>query len=233
MQTKKEAGLITQHTPKNWVKVPVLKPLRKIIYGNHTLLKALNTKAQGEMLFNLIRQENEENDNSHSALHFINTYETFKHWLKSNLICHKTYFYTFFDLRSQAPFGFLSFKNLALQDSLAQATQAYFSPLYYKSKTLTETIYLLMNHLFEELGYLNFEWSFNNLDKVSRLEIERLGFRVKQNACPNDSLTNPIEKMVYTLNKTEWFLLKDKYLKWLDPTNFDHKGKQIFTLLEI
>jgi len=84
-----------------------------------------------------------------------------------------------------------------------------------------------MKRVFDELGYRRYEWKCDALNAPSRKAAERLGF----------SFEGVFRQMTMYKNRnrdTAWYAVIDKdwpgvragYEAWLDPGNFDDKGRQ-------
>jgi RimJ/RimL family protein N-acetyltransferase len=52
----------------------------------------------------------------------------------------------------------------------------WFGPRLQRTIAATEAIYLLAQHVFDDLGYRRLEWKCNALNAASRRSAERLGF---------------------------------------------------------
>lgn len=207
--------------------IPILKPLRRLLNGSYVIIEKLNINTHAEALFSLVQRVEQE-----AVLTFLPhdaflTFENFKHWLQKLLISDEIQFYTLLDLRTHLPIGFLSYKNITSDDHVIVCEHTFFSADYINSQPFTEAIFLLLQHFFTDLGYQQYVWQAHIDDKKSAQQARALAFKEASNLNEND------DSLAFVLNSQQWIWLKEKFIKWLDPANFDHHGQQIFTFLEI
>lgn len=106
-----------------------------------------------------------------------------------------------------------------------------FSPALRCTRASTEAQFLLMRHVFDELGYRRYEWKCDSLNAPSRRAAERLGFMYEGTFG---------QAVVYKGRNrdTAWFSVLDRdwprlraaFEAWLDPRNFTPDGAQLETL---
>jgi hypothetical protein len=103
----------------------------------------------------------------------------------------------------------------------------YFSPALARTRAATEAMFLLMANAFA-LGYRRYEWKCDSCNLPSRAAATRFGFTYE--GLFRQAIVNKGRN-----RDTTWFAiidgdwnggLKDAYLRWLDPANFDTAGKQ-------
>ena len=103
-----------------------------------------------------------------------------------------------------------------------------------RSRAATEAMALLAGHVFEDLGYRRYEWKCDSLNEPSRSAARRLGFTYEGTFR---------QAMVYKGRNrdTDWFAMTDgdwrrlrpAYDLWLNPVNFDPRGRQRVALSEL
>lgn len=234
MQVKKYFGLLNHSLEQEPPALPILKPLRRKFNGKHVTIEALNIEAHADILFEMLRSNYEANSVSLFPKQHANNYSEFREWLETILLNDTVYSYTLFDLRTRSPFGFLSFKNIMTEHQVIECAHAYLISTYNKSLAETEAMYLILQHVFDELNYHQYIWHCAAHDKEACGEAERLGFKVEKMAKQDCVYSEHVPQCTYySMTKSNWLLLKEKFIKWLEPTNFDHNGNQIFSLLEI
>lgn len=87
-------------------------------------------------------------------------------------------------------------------------------------------MYLMMARAFDH-GYWRYEWKCNELNTPSRTPAQRLSFSfegVFRQAMIVKGRNR--DTAWYTAIDYEWPALKEAFLKWLSPSNFDEHGKQ-------
>ena len=124
-------------------------------------------------------------------------------------------------LRIEAAMGSIEIGNIWLGPQLRRTTAA------------TEAIYLLARHAFEDLGYRRLEWRCNALNAASRRAAERFGFTFegifRQHAVVKGRNR---DTAWYSIIDAEWPRIGAGFEAFLDPGNFDARGRQRRSLRE-
>jgi RimJ/RimL family protein N-acetyltransferase len=91
----------------------------------------------------------------------------------------------------------------------------------------TEAMYLLMRHVFDDLGYRRYEWKCNAFNTPSRRAALRLGFRF-EGIFRNHMVVKGHNRDTawFSVIDSEWPALKATFESWLAPENFDSEGRQ-------
>lgn len=103
-----------------------------------------------------------------------------------------------------------------------------------RTPATTEAMYLLMRHVFEDLGYRRYEWKCNSFNTPSRRTALRLGFRF-EGIFRNHMVVKGHSRDTawFAVMDSEWPALKGAYERWLAPENFDHDGQQRVSLSDL
>ena len=123
--------------------------------------------------------------------------------------------------------GMAAYMRIEPKHGVIEAGHIYYSPRLAKTRAATEAIYLMLSNAFD-LGYRRFEWKCDSCNLPSRAAATRFGFTYEGTFR---------QAIVYKERNrdTSWFAiidvdwragLKDAYLRWLDPANFDADGRQ-------
>ena len=102
-----------------------------------------------------------------------------------------------------------------------------FSPRLKKTRAATESMYLFMRRVFDELGYRRYEWKCDSLNAPSRSAAERYGFTFEgifRNAIVYKGRKR--DTAWYSITDAEWPPVRAAFEEWLDPANFDDRGRQ-------
>lgn len=132
------------------------------------------------------------------------------------------------DTASGKALGTLALMRIDPANGVIEVGFIAFSPLLKKTRIATEAIFLLMRHVFDDLGYRRFEWKCDSLNGPSRAAAKRFGFTfegVFRQAIVYRSRNR--DTAWFSIIDPEWPALKSQYERWLDPKNFDADGKQI------
>jgi len=96
-----------------------------------------------------------------------------------------------------------------------------------RTTAATESMYLMMRHVFEDLGYRRYEWKCDSLNEPSRRAAVRYGFTYEgrfRNALVYKGRNRDTDW--FSVTDDEWRRLRPAYDAWLDPANFDDAGQQ-------
>jgi hypothetical protein len=94
-------------------------------------------------------------------------------------------------------------------------------------------MYLMMQWVFEA-GYRRYEWKCDALNRRSRRSAQRFGFSYegifRQHVI---SKGRNRDTAWFACIDKEWPALKEAYLAWLSPSNFDRDGRQVESLADL
>ena len=85
--------------------------------------------------------------------------------------------YALIDLASGKPFGQASYLNIDPAAGSIEVGGIVYAPAFQRGIAATEAMYLMMRHVFDELGYRRYAWQCNSLNARSRAAATRLGFK--------------------------------------------------------
>lgn len=85
--------------------------------------------------------------------------------------------YAVIDARTDRPVGTLALMRITPDHGVIEVGAVTFSPLLQRTPASTEAQFLLMKHVFEDLGYRRYEWKCDSLNAPSRQTAQRLGFQ--------------------------------------------------------
>src|SRR5665213_2121954 len=88
-------------------------------------------------------------------------------------------------------------------------------------------IHLLMQRVFDDLGYRRFEWKCDDLNAPSRAAALRLGFTFEgifRQAIVYKGRSR--DTAWFSMTDGEWLRMRNAYAQWLAPGNFDAAGQQ-------
>jgi len=109
-----------------------------------------------------------------------------------------------------------------------------FAPQLKRTVAATESMYLLMGFAFDELCYRRYEWKCDSLNAPSRAAAERYGFTFEgifRNAVVYKERSR--DTAWYSITDQEWPSVRRAFEAWLDPANFDERGRQKQRLQEL
>jgi RimJ/RimL family protein N-acetyltransferase len=118
-------------------------------------------------------------------------------------------------LRIKPEFGVLEIGHIWFGAGLRRTTAA------------SEAIYLLLGHVFDDLGYRRVEWKCNALNAASRRAAERFGFTFEGVFRKAQVVKGRNRDTAwYAITDEEWPAIREAFQGWLAPENFDGEGAQ-------
>jgi RimJ/RimL family protein N-acetyltransferase len=100
-----------------------------------------------------------------------------------------------------------------------------------RTRAATEAMWLLMRHVFDDLGYRRYEWKCDSLNEPSRVAAARLGFRYEgrfRQAMVYQGRNRDTDW--FSITDDDWSRLAPAYDDWLASSNFDGAGRQRVSL---
>ncbi len=159
------------------------------------------------------------------------SYETqFQAWVASE----DPLFVAFVDAATGRAVGSGAFMRIDTTMRVIEIGHLWFSPAMRRSRIATEAIYLMMRHVFDDLGYRRLEWKCNAFNAPSRRAAVRFGFTFEGIFYRHMMVKGKNRDTAwYSLLAEEWPAVRAAYEAWLDPANFDAAGQQIARLNDL
>jgi len=125
------------------------------------------------------------------------------------------------------PVGVASFLRIMPAAGSIEVGHIHYSPLLQGRREATEAMYLMMQRVFEELGYRRYEWKCDALNAGSRRAAERLGF-IYEGTFRQATIYKGRNRDTawYSILDSDWPGIRGAMEAWLDPSNFDEDGTQ-------
>jgi RimJ/RimL family protein N-acetyltransferase len=217
---------------KNWQPRP--RPERKAMDGNFVRLEPLNAARHGDQLF-----EASTVADAGQRFRYLGEYppesrEAFQAWLEKAEASADPLYFAVIDRASGKVAGRQTFLRMDPANGVAEIGHIYWGPLISRKPAATEAQFLFMQHVFDELGYRRWEWKCNNANEPSKKAAHRFGFTpegVFRQAMVIKGENR--DTAWFSIIDKEWPALKQAYMEWLAPANFDAEGNQKRRLEEI
>jgi RimJ/RimL family protein N-acetyltransferase len=131
------------------------------------------------------------------------------------------------EIRSGKSLGQASYMSIDPRVGCIEVGAIIYAPALQRTTAATESMYLMMRRVFDELGYRRYAWQCSALNGPSRAAAARLGFTLEgifrqasvSKGCNRDTAW-------FSILDHEWSAQKDGFEQWLDPGNFDTSGRQ-------
>jgi RimJ/RimL family protein N-acetyltransferase len=161
------------------------------------------------------------------------TREEYAAWLTSVAAAADPMFHAIIDIESGDAVGVASYLRIDPSAGSIEVGHINFSPRLQRTIAATEAMYLMMKRAFA-LGYRRYEWKCHSLNLASRAAAQRLGFSYEGifRQARVDKGRNR-DTAWYAMIDKEWPALDRAFKRWLDPANFDKKGRQLISLREL
>ncbi|PWL37248.1 MAG: GNAT family N-acetyltransferase [Marivita sp. XM-24bin2] len=123
--------------------------------------------------------------------------------------------------------GHASYLRIAPASACIEVGFINLSPALQKTRAATEFQFLMMRRAFDELGYRRYEWKCDALNAPSRRAAERLGFTYEGTFRQATHYKGRNRDTAwFSIIDSDWPDLKARFTRWLDPANFDARGRQ-------
>jgi RimJ/RimL family protein N-acetyltransferase len=150
----------------------------------------------------------------------------FRQWTDGAAAKSDPLFFTILDAEA-APAGLAALQRIGAVNGVVEVGNIHFAPKLARATGATEAMYLMMRHVFDDLGYRRYEWKCDSHNALSRAAAERLGFRFEgifRQAIVYKGRNR--DTAWYSVIDGEWPALKERFERWLAPENFDRSGRQ-------
>jgi len=122
--------------------------------------------------------------------------------------------------------GQTSFLDIQPEMGVIEIGSIWFGLTLQRTRSATESLYLMLRYGMDDLGYRRMQWRCNALNKASRAAARRLGFRF-EGIFYNHMIFKGRNRDTawYSILDDEWPEVGKIMEQWLAPSNFDQDGK--------
>jgi RimJ/RimL family protein N-acetyltransferase len=155
----------------------------------------------------------------------------YRKWVEDSCADKTRLFHAIIDQTSSKAIGVAAYANMQPQHGTIEVGALNFSPRLQRRPAATESMYLMMRRVFDELGYRRYEWKCDSWNLPSRAAAARLGFSY-EGLFRQAMITRGHNRDTawFSVIDTEWLRLRAAFEAWLAPGNFDSDGQQRRTL---
>ncbi len=192
--------------------------------GKYAHLAPLDAKAHAALLYRAYQ--------GHDAVWDYMPYGPFSsasqyhRWVRDTVANPAHLFFAIQNLDTGAWEGVASFLRMDPAAGSIEVGNINYAPALQRTRAATDAMYLMMDWAFSN-GYRRYEWKCNALNHASRRSAQRLGFSfegVFRQAAVVKGRNR--DTAWFAAIDTEWPALKEAYLAWLSPDNFNAQGVQ-------
>jgi RimJ/RimL family protein N-acetyltransferase len=142
--------------------------------------------------------------------------------------------YAIIDLATGKAVGSSAYMRIDPANGVIEVGHVRYSRRLMRTRAGTETMYLLMRRVFDEMGYRRYEWKCDALNSASRRAAERYGFTFEgifRQAIVVKGRSR--DTAWFSILDSEWPRVRNAFETWLAPDNFDANGKQRRSLADL
>jgi RimJ/RimL family protein N-acetyltransferase len=209
---------------------PPPAPARVVMEGRYCRLEPLAASAHMDSLYAANALNADGGMWTYMAYGPFETPDSYRVWLEGACRGNDPLFFAIIDRSTDKAVGVASYLRIDPANGCIEVGHLAYSPLVQRTPAATEAMYLMMDHAFA-LGYRRYEWKCNALNKPSRSAAQRLGMSYEgifRQATVVKGRNR--DTAWYSVIDTEWGALKQVFVQWLAPENFDAQGRQLAAL---
>jgi len=151
----------------------------------------------------------------------------FRAWFEARAKEIDPLFYAVIDRATGRASGMASYLRIVPDMGVIEIGHIWFAPVLQRTRQATEAIFLLMRHVFDELGYRRLEWKCDALNAPSRRAALRFGFLYE--GIFRQHLTykgRNRDTAWFAMTDGDWPAVKAAFERFLAAGNFDADGRQ-------
>jgi RimJ/RimL family protein N-acetyltransferase len=142
-------------------------------------------------------------------------------------------YFAIVDARTNLAGGYASYLRIEPKHRCIEVGSILYGPELRQTVGATEAMFLMARHAFEDLRYRRYEWKCNALHAGSRRAAQRLGFTFEGIFRQHMIVKGRNRDTAwFAMLDCEWPARKAAFERWLDPSNFDARGRQKKKLAE-
>jgi RimJ/RimL family protein N-acetyltransferase len=151
----------------------------------------------------------------------------FAAWLKKQARSEDPLFFAIVERASGTASGMASYLNIVPANGSIEIGHIWFAPPLQKTRAATEAIFLMMRHVFDDLGYRRLEWKCDALNEASMRAARRFGFTYEGTFRQHMVVKGRNRDTAwFSILDREWPAIRTGFERWLAPDNFDAAGRQ-------
>lgn len=209
----------------NWIGCP--RPEQVTLEGRHVTIVPLDAKKHSKPLYGLIKDPAEHYMWARMPYGPFPAFEAFEAQMQNWQAGPDPLYFTILRKADGAPVGAYSLMRINPAHGVIEIGGIWFTKELRKTVAATEALFLLADYALTTLGYRRYEWKCHNENEASKRAALRLGFTF-EGVFRQDMVLKGRNRDTawFSIIDSEWPRLREAYLKWLSPENFDEEGVQ-------
>jgi RimJ/RimL family protein N-acetyltransferase len=202
--------------------------------GRYARLEPIDAARHAAELFEAQREDVHGERWTYSFAGPFTDFAAYEQWMAEAAGSRDPQHYAIVDAATGRAAGSAAYLRIEPRHGVIEVGHIYFSPRLARTRAASEAIYLFIAAAFD-LGYRRFEWKCDSCNLPSRAAAVRFGFTYE--GCFRQAIVNKgrnRDTCWFAIIDRDWNAgLKQAYLRWLDPANFDADGAQRLRLSEL
>lgn len=154
--------------------------------------------------------------------------DSFTTYIEQLIDNKEKYFFVIQDIDTQKSLGLLALMRINPLHGTIEVGNVHYSNTLKHTRIATDIQYILAKYVFETLGYRRYEWKCDNLNLSSKHAAERLGFKFEGIFRQSNIYKGRNRDTAwFSMLDYEWPEIKERFVKWLAPSNFNEHQEQI------
>ena len=202
-------------------------PSKRKLIGKYSILEPININKHLKDLFNNFSLDRTKTLWSYMPVGPFKNILSLKNYLISGKLTGNPFFYAIYSKRLKSFCGLATYLRIKPKIGTIEVGYITYAPNLQRTVEATEAMYLMMQNVFENLGYRRYEWKCDNLNKKSKKSALRLGFKfegVFRQATIYKKRNR--DSAWFSIIDNEWKSRKKKYLEYLKRSNFDENLRE-------
>jgi RimJ/RimL family protein N-acetyltransferase len=203
------------------------RPPRDTLPGRYCRLEPVAVDLHAADLFAAYMEAPDDRDWTYLFSGRPHTPALFREYLTKLAMSEDPLHYAIIDEGTGKPVGTAALMRIEPIHGVIEVGAITFSPRLKRTRGATEAMYLLMRHVFDQLGYRRYEWKCDSLNAASRSAAARYGFTFEgifRRAIVYKGRSR--DTAWFSIVAEEWPRLRAAFETWLNPDNFDDAGHQ-------
>jgi RimJ/RimL family protein N-acetyltransferase len=203
-------------------------PPRTAIIGRHCRIDPVDPDRDAEGLFEAYADAPDGRDWTYLPKERPDTFEALRDHLVGLAGTADPLHHTITDLATGRPVGTAALMRIDPANGVIEIGWINSSPRLQRTVASTESMFLFMSRVFDELGYRRYEWKCDSRNAPSRAAATRLGFQFEgifRQAAVTKGRNR--DTVWFSILDSEWPALRRGFEAWLEPGNFDTQGRQV------
>jgi RimJ/RimL family protein N-acetyltransferase len=206
------------------------RPAKIVHRGSWTRLEPLAADRHAADLFEANRRDHEGRMWTYMSYGPFPEFEAYLDWVRSVEGSDDPLFFAI--VVEGRALGVAAYLRITPEVGTIEIGHIALSPLLQRTTAGTEAVFVMADHVFD-LGNRRFEWKCDDLNEPSKRAAVRLGFTfegVHRQATMYKGRNR--DTAWFSILDREWPALRARFVRWLDPSNFDPAGVQRTRLQE-